>query len=127
MTDGTDGVWQSESLRPWVILGLSIVVAIALGVAMILLGFAHTDDDRTLYLEIAKSGLQLVVVGVAGTAFSAGWRWIESRRETRRVHDEARRELQLTLFLRLVASYNEVKAIRRTLRSYGLRDATGAL
>jgi hypothetical protein len=100
-----------------------LVGAAVLGIVMLVMGFVRIDDDETLYVELAKAGLQLIVVGVLGTALAAGWKWVEYQRDQRR----AQREVQLKLFVRLVASYNEVKAIRRTLRSYGLCTAAGAL
>ena len=47
--------------------------------------------------------------------------------EYQRDQTRAQREMQLKLFFRLVDSYNKVKAIRRTLRSYGFSSAEGAL
>ena len=94
---------------------LALVIAGVLGIVMLVMGFVQTDKDENLYVELAKSGLQLIVVGVLGTALAAGWKWVEYQRDQTR----AQREVQLKLFVRLVASYNQVKAIRRTLRSYG--------
>ena len=134
MTDGANSLHEPKSRRAEVLLVVLLLAAIAVGVGMVLTGFVHVDNRDTLYVEVAKSGLQLVVVGVLGSAFAAGWRWIDFKREVQRRDYEyerdqrrARREMQLALFVRLVNSYNEVKAIRRTLRSYGFRNAVGAL
>lgn len=111
------------SLSSVLLVACVLVGAAVLGIVMLVMGFVRSDHDETLYGELAKSGLQLIVVGVLGTALAAGWKWVEYQRDQRR----AQREMQLKLFVRLVASYNKVKAIRRTLRSYGFRHAAGGL
>jgi hypothetical protein len=133
-----------------------LLFAIVVGIGMFAAGLALLEDRETVYSDLAKSGLQLLVVGVLGTAIAAGWKWIEFRRDVERREIEQRRdayrreaersrdierrdyeyererrhirrEMQLALFVRLVNSYNDVKAIRRTLRSHGLANPSGTL
>jgi hypothetical protein len=67
-----------------------------------------------LWLEVVKAGV--VAVGVLGGALAAVWRNITARREAKiERNDKIRAELAS-----LVALYNGVKSVRRTVRSLGL-------
>jgi hypothetical protein len=112
---------QSWSAGKW--LALALIVAGAVSVAAIVIGALGADRGDDLWLEVAKAGVQMVAVGLIGTAVAAAWRYLEQERDRKRqVHEQ-----QLAVFREVVWSYNEVKAIRRTLRSLGLRSFTGAL
>jgi len=99
------------------------VIALVLGLAGIVVGSINTTRRDELWLEVAKAGVQLVAVVLIGGAVSAAWKYSEQARDAR----QEQRERQLAVFSQIVASYNEVKAIRRILRSLGLRDQTGSL
>jgi hypothetical protein len=86
----------------------------ALGLVTIIIGawLAHL----TLWSEVAKAGIQVVAVGVLGGALAAIWQSIRTRRDREiECNDKIRAEL-----VSLVALYNDVKVVRRILRSLGL-------
>jgi hypothetical protein len=100
-----------------------LVVLTALGLVAIITSarLAHHTPHKdkwfnALWLEVAKAGVQVVAVGALGGALAAVWQNIRARRdrETER-NDKIRDEL-----VSLVALYNDVKAVRRILRSLGL-------
>jgi hypothetical protein len=110
------------------------VLAGALSIAGIVIGMLKTDLDDEFWLEIARAGVQVLAVVVIGGAVAAAWRYLEQERsdQQKRLADEREQqrqlhEQQLAVFRQIVESYNEVKAIRRTLRSIGLREATGTM
>jgi hypothetical protein len=93
---------------------------------------------NALWLEVAKGGVQVVAVGVLGGALAAIWQNIRARRdqeierkdkirdqEIERKDKDRDREIERmdkirTELVSLVALYNDVKAVRRILRSLGL-------
>lgn len=80
---------------------------------------AHVTRDKwsdSLWLEVAKAGVGVVAVGVLGGALANLWKGISARRTS---EDERNEKIRAEL-ASLVSLYNEVKAIRRTLRSLGL-------
>ena len=97
------------------------IVLIAIGGALAAAGAAmaasHTSGAWSdLWSEVAKAGVQVVAVGAVGGALTATWKAIADRRET-----AAATKVKLRAeFLELVALYNDVKAVRRALRSLGL-------
>jgi hypothetical protein len=95
----------------WLIIGsgfIGLVVIIASA------QWARLSDD--LWLEIAKAVIQVVAVGVLGGALAAAWRNITAKREAR-----ARAEAKISdELVSLVTLYNDVKCVRRTIRSLGL-------
>jgi len=102
---------------------IALAFAGALGVVGILIGKGLTERDDEFWLEVAKGGVQVLAVAVIGGAVAAAWRYLDEDRERRRqLHEQ-----QLAVFRQIVGSYNEVKEIRRTLRSLGLRASTGEL
>jgi uncharacterized membrane protein YcjF (UPF0283 family) len=101
----------------WWLLALLTV----LGLVAIITGawLARLTPDKwldALWLEVAKAGVQVVAVGVLGGALAAIWQNIRARREREiERNDKIRAEL-----VSLDALYNDVKAVRRILRSLGL-------
>jgi hypothetical protein len=106
--------------RPRAPLWLWIVV-IAISGALAAVGAAwaasHTSGAWSdFWSEVAKDGIQVVAVGAVGGALTATWKAIAEQRET-----AAATKVKLRAeFLELVALYNDVKAVRRELRSMGL-------
>jgi hypothetical protein len=138
-----------------------------LGVALVIIGAVLSEQREELWIEIAKVGIQLLVIGIIGGALSAGWKLAEERRseqrrlaeeirseqrrlaeeirseerklaEERRSHErrqfdldlETNREIhqrQLGSFMEVVAAYNGVKSVRRTLKSLGLKTHEGVM
>jgi hypothetical protein len=102
----------------WWLLALLTVLGL---IAVIGAWLAHLTPDQDnwlddLWLDVAKAGVQVVAVGVLGGALAAIWQNIRARREREiERNDKIRAELAS-----LVALYNDVKAVRRILRSLGL-------
>ena len=118
-----DGAGTRRPLKAWWlplgILGVGLLIAVALFVA----GVIHSGK---LGLELAKGGIQLLVVVILGSAVAFGFRNLDDRRtEQRRKEDVAREErLRVDDYLAKVvdelwAAYHRVKAVRRTLNAYG--------
>jgi membrane protein implicated in regulation of membrane protease activity len=117
-------------LLPLGILAIGLIIAVALFVA----GVIHSGK---LGLELAKGGIQLLVVVILGSAVAFGFRNLDERRvdqrrmeddhrtEQRRKEDVAREErlrvddYRAKFVDELWAAYNRVKAVRRTLSAYG--------
>jgi len=111
-----------------------LIGATGLGFAMVVIGAVMSDQRRELWLELARVGIQLLAVGIVGGALSAGWKLAEQRRSDRRrdfeLELENKREVherQLATFVQVVAAYNGVKSVRRTLKSLGLKSREGVL
>lgn len=71
-------------------------------------------DD--LWLEVAKGGVQVVAVGVLGGALGYAWKYLATEREK---EGERRAKIRAEL-VDLFGLYNDVKSVRRSLRSLGL-------
>jgi len=109
-----------------------IVTLLALGLATITAGawLARTTQDTwfdELWLEVAKAGVQVVAVGVLGGALAAVWRNMAVQREMKARDVAEQRELEIERndkiraeLASLIALYNDVKSVRRVLRSHGL-------
>jgi len=95
-------------------------VASVVAVALVLAGLAAAPLRRPdFWFEAAKAGLQLGVVVIVGGLVGYALRHLESEREARRSSRGRLDEYRLGLVRDLVTAYNEVKAVRRTLRAYG--------
>jgi len=111
-----------------------LAVAVGFGIGLVVLGAVMSPDREDLWLDAAKAGIQLVVAGIVGGALNAAWKVAEERRADQRKTIEAglqeKREIherQLAMFVKIVAAYNGVKAVRRTLKSLGLKYPEGTL
>ncbi len=97
------------------------IVVIAIGGALAAVGAVWAASNTSgawsdFWSEVAKDGLQVVAVGAVGGALTATWKAIADRRES-----AAATKVKLRAeFLELVDLYNDVKAVRRELRSMGL-------
>ena len=116
--------WSSRHVAQWVLL---LVAAIGVaGVVTSVIAYSQAREitgagaleswDRDFWLEVAKAGVQLVSVAVLGGIAAGAWRARERSRD-----QEAERKTKLRgERAELVALYNDVKEVRRTLRSLGL-------
>jgi hypothetical protein len=112
----------------------TLVVTFVVGTALLVVGLINSEKRDEVWFEAATAGMQLLVVGVLGGTLTAAWKWTEETRADARRDAEAtlqsRREVhqrQLATFTQVVASYNGVKAVRRTLRSLGFESTDGTL
>lgn len=112
---GGEKWWRRHAVaRLIVLLGILGVLVLLIGILGAVLAESSTADE--LWLELAKAGIQIVAVGVVGGALAQAWRRIQTQREAAAAADDKiRAELA-----ELVALYNNVKAVRRRLRSLGL-------
>jgi hypothetical protein len=129
---------QAAKLRPPQLIAL--LTALGLVAVIISAWLANSTDELwqdKLWLEVAKAGVWVVAVGVLGGALGAIWKNISADREVqvaedakerdRRLAEDAKerdRQLERNDKIRaelasLVGLYNDVKAVRRTLRSFG--------
>lgn len=103
----------------WAPLAWIVLIAfIGLGAALFgAFAVGRTSGEQSnLWLDVAKSGIQVVAVGVAGGGLAAAWKALTERREAAALTREKIR----AEFAELIAIYNGVKTVRRTLRSLGL-------
>jgi hypothetical protein len=98
-------------------IGIILVFAFAVAVALTIVGLVLSSQRSDLWLEVAKAGLQLGVIVLVGGAVTYGFNFLESERATDVHHDEYR----LGVIRNLIESYNRIKSARRTLRAYGFR------
>ena len=133
----TLGVSEGVSDRPrkperdrlaWVKLALAGAAFVA--TALLVVGLVATAPEKRmdLWFETAKAGLQLGVVVIVGALVGYALRYLEAEREAGRRREEAEREerrrlddYRSGLARELAGAYNDVKAVRRTLRAYGFR------
>jgi hypothetical protein len=117
---------REQDRLAWVRRALTGAAVIA--VALLIIGLAATAPSKRadLWFEAAKAGLQLGVVVIVGAVVGYALRYLEAERELARRREEAERQEQrrldqyrLNLARDLLAAYNDVKRVRRTLRAYG--------
>ncbi len=108
-------------LLPFGILAFGLTIAVALFAA----GVVYSGK---LGLELAKGGIQVLVIVIVGSAVAFAFRTLEESRAEQRREDEIAREERLSLdqyranFVdELWVAYNRVRAARRTLNAYGFR------
>jgi len=104
--------------RPWIIVG--VIVAAALGVLITAASMAP-ERSSDIWVNLAGSAAQIVVLAVSGGVVGAVLRDRDERRE------DARRKQQslLTFANQVEHTFNEIKAARRILRTYGFNAPAG--
>lgn len=116
MSDAVAKRWRPRWRRrpsPWLVLG--VIAFLGLGATVAAAYWAHRTTDtwvEDLLFEVARAGVQIFAIGVLGGAAAAAWRAREARREARA---KVREEL-----VAVVGLYNDVKRVRRILKSQGL-------
>jgi hypothetical protein len=102
-----------------------VICGLAFAVMLVVFGtrMAHRDHDQTIWMEIAKAGIQLGSLSIIGGGIAVLWRRLESLRAEHRLLNEYR----LSLLREVTCSYNEIKAVRRTLRAFGFTSPTDPL
>jgi len=98
--------------RPWLVIGLVLTGA----VGMIVFAAVMAPDRRQdIWVEMAKSGLQIMALALTTGVVGAMLRDRDAQREEQRRHQAA-----LLAFLEEVeATYTQVKSARRMLRTFG--------
>jgi hypothetical protein len=132
----TGSATQRDTLLP---IGIVVVALIVAGV-LLYLGATHSGD---VWLEVAKGGIQLLVIVILGGAVAAGFRMQDDRRrregmeqENRLTNQRRREDIEREDRERLDAyradfvdelwgAYHRVKAVRRILTAYGFGSMSG--
>jgi hypothetical protein len=106
--------------RAWIIVGVIVVGAIALLITAAAMAPERSSD---IWVNLAGSAAQIVVLALAGGVVGAVLRDREARRE-----DHRRRQAKLLAFANQVElAFNEVKAARRILRTLGFDAPAGRI
>lgn len=92
-----------------------------IAVVLVVLSQIIPKESPEVWPEVAKAGVQIGLVGLAGS----GVTWLLGRATAAR--DKAHRieAYRLRIFGELVDAYNGIKAVRRTLRALGFRSPSG--
>ena len=104
--------------RPWIIVGVIVVGAIALLITAAMMAPERSDD---IWVNLAGSAAQIVVLALAGGVVGAVLRDRDARREDAR----RKRESLLAFANQVDLAFNEIKAARRTLRTFGFDAPAG--
>jgi hypothetical protein len=99
-----------------------VTLALVLAALAIVFGWLTADSKSDeVSVELAKTGLGLAAVAILGGAIAAAFRSLDAERDHQRRIDEYRAATVSELW----ATYNQIKAVRRTLRAYGLDAPQG--
>ncbi len=104
--------------RPWIIVGVIVVGAVALLITAALMAPERSSD---IWVNLAGSAAQIVVVALAGGVVGAVLRDRDVRREDAR----RKRESLLAFANQVELAFNEIKAARRILRTFGFDAPAG--
>src|SRR5262245_48011833 len=101
-----------------VVIGGLVLAAglIALGVQLM-----HRGSNQ-IGLEVVKIGLQLGVIAIVGGGIASALKHLESLRENQRMINDYR----LNVLRDVTISYNQIKGVRRVLRSLGFNSLTAS-
>ena len=104
--------------RAWIIVGVIVVGAIALLITAAVMAPERSSD---IWVNLAGSAAQIVVLALAGGVVGAVLRDREARRED----DRRRQAMRLTFSNQVELAFNEIKAARRILRTFGFDAPAG--
>jgi hypothetical protein len=106
------------------VLTRAVVLAAMLVAAVTAIALGAVPDRRDdIWVDLARAGIQLVVIIGLGGVVSLVLKDAEAARDRRRLLDERR----YATFEQLVTMYNRLKFVRRNLRMVGLRSHPDAL
>ena len=102
-----------------------MVVGLALALGLVMFGaiMVQRPPHDQIWIEIAKAGLQLGIVSIIGGGITLILKRFERRQEERRTLNEYR----LKVLHDVTTSYNQIKAVRRTLRAFGFKTPRSLL
>jgi hypothetical protein len=104
--------------RPWIIVGVIVLGAVSLLIIAVAMAPERAND---IWVNLADSAAQVVVLALAGGVVGAVLRDRDARRE-----DTRRRQASLLAFANQVElAFNEIKAARRILRTFGFDAPAG--
>lgn len=105
--------------RTWVVIGLVLGLAVTLIVLGAVMAPGRAHD---IWVEVAKSGFQLAVVALAGGVVGA----VLKDRDADREEERRVRQYRLDFRDQVTVSYGQIKAARRTLRTFGFDAPQGS-
>ena len=106
--------------RPWIIVGVIVAGALVLVITAAVMAPERSGD---IWVNLADSAAQIVVLALAGGVVGAVLRDRDARRE-----DNRRRQASLLAFSNQVElAFNEIKAARRILRTFGFDAPAGRI
>lgn len=105
-------VWGWFRRRPWIVLAAVLAAIFALAVTLIFVADARSSREGDTWSDISEAGVQVAVITVLGAVVTAAFKYVDERR----TRDEQRRRA----FHDVLASYNQVKAVRRNLEALGM-------
>jgi hypothetical protein len=104
--------------RAWIIVGVIVVAALALLITAARMAPERSSD---IWVNLAGSAAQIVVVALAGGVVGA----VLKDRDVRREDARRKRESLLAFANQVELSFNEIKAARRILRTFGFDAPAG--
>ena len=118
---------QNAIFKKWVV-GV-VIGGLMLAAGLVVLGALLPHGSNSIGIEIVKAGLQLGVIAIVGGGVASALRYLESLRENQLKHLESVRENQrkindyrLDVLRGVTTSYNQIKGVRRVLRSLGFNS-----
>lgn len=109
-------------MRRWIIVAILLVAIAVAGVVVAAVAWRHVDEtgkntaQNAYWLEVGKTGMQAVGVGVVGAVVAYALRSLERARADRQEYNASRLE-----FLRLMRrAVSDTKRARRALEALGL-------
>lgn len=101
-------VWEGGIAAAVILIGGLVTIAVV----------AVPDRRDDIWIEVAKAGIQLLVVIGLGAVVSTVMKSAEAARDRGRQRDERR----FAIFAQIVAAYHRLKFVRRNLRMVGIRS-----
>jgi len=109
---------QNTSFRAWLV-GV-VIFGMVLAIGLVAAGVHLMRLGSLIGIETVKAGLQLGVIAIVGGGVASALKYLESLREKQRMVNDYR----LQVLRDVTASYNEIKGVRRVLRSLGFNSLT---
>ena len=105
---------------PWASVTIALVAILFLGITLIAFGLEQSPGPNDeFWIDVAKAGLQVAVITFIGLLVNVLLKSVDERRR--------RDEQRLEVFRSIILAYNQVKAVRRNLRTLGFLEPPGKL
>lgn len=112
---------QNASFKVWLVGVVISGLVVAAGLVAVGVRLTHLGSSQ-IGIEIIKAGLQLGVIAIVGGGVASALKYLESLREKQRMINDYR----LNVLRDVTISYNQIKSIRRVLRSLGFNSLTAS-
>jgi hypothetical protein len=121
------GEQENASFKVWLV-GV-VISGMAMAVGLVAVGAHLMHLGSQIGIETVKAGLQLGVIAIVGGGVASALRYLESLREKQLKDLESLREnrrkindYRLDVLRGVTTSYNQIKGVRRVLRSLGFNS-----